>query len=102
MTTELGIYYSVTTLEIVGPYTLCLTFDDGHQEVIDFKPFLDGPLFEPLREIALFNQVRLNQDTGTIEWPTGADFNPVVLHDWPTYQDKIMASHRQRQTANVR
>lgn len=98
MTTELGIYYAITNVEAVRPYTLCLTFNDGHQEIIDFQPVLYGPLFEPLREIALFNQVQLNQDTGTIEWPTGADFNPVVLHDWPNYQEKIVASHRQRQT----
>jgi hypothetical protein len=78
MSTNLGVYYDVTNVEIVGPYTLRLTFDDGHKQVINFEPILYGPVFEPLRALNLFNQVQLNTDTGTIEWPTGADFNPVV------------------------
>jgi Protein of unknown function (DUF2442) len=98
MVTSLSVYYDVTAVEIIGRYTLRLTFDDGRKQVINFEPVLYGPVFEPLRELSLFNQVRLNQDTGTIEWPTGADFNPIVLHDWPAYQDKLIASHRKHQT----
>lgn len=97
MSTSLGVYYDVIGVEIVGPYTLRLAFDDGQKQVINFEPVLYGPVFEPLRTLNLFNQVQLNPDTGTIEWPTGADFNPVVLHDWPLYKDKIIASHRQHQ-----
>jgi len=101
MSTDLGVYYDVTDVEIIGSYTLRLTFDDGHKQIINFEPVLYGPLFEPLRDLGLFNQVQLNEDTGTIEWPTGADFNPVVLHDWPTYKDKIIASHRRHQAVLV-
>jgi hypothetical protein len=97
MSTSLGVYYDVIGVEIVGPYTLRLAFDDGQKQVINFEPVLYGPVFEPLRALNLFNQVQLNSDTGTIEWPTGADFNPVVLHDWPAYKDKIIASHRKQQ-----
>ena len=97
MYTELDTYYDVIHVEIVGPYTLRLTFTDNHKQIINFEPVLYGPVFEPLRELKLFNRVQLNRDTGTIEWSTGADFNPVVLHDWPVYKDKIVASHRQYQ-----
>ena len=95
MDTELDIYYDVVNVEIIGPYTLRLTFTDNHKQTINFEPVLYGPNFEPLRDLKTINRVQLNRDTGTIEWPTGADFNPVVLHDWPIYKDKIAASHRQ-------
>jgi hypothetical protein len=55
-----------------------------------------GSMFGPLHDQTLFNQVRVNKDTGTIEWPNGADFNPVLLHDWPEHKDKISAERRQR------
>jgi hypothetical protein len=76
---------------------LRLTFTDDHKQIINFEPVLYGPVFEPLRELKRFNRVQLNRHTDTIEWPNGADFNPVVLHDWPLYKDKIIASHRQYQ-----
>jgi len=91
MFVNLDAYYDVTGVEIVGAYTLRLTFDDGAEQIINFESVLHGPVFAPLRDLEQFNQVRLNKDTGTIEWPTGADFGPTVLHDWPRYKDKIRA-----------
>jgi hypothetical protein len=90
MSSDLERYYEVTELQIVGPYTLKLLFDDGTSQTIDFLPVLVGPVFKPLRDLAIFDQVQLNPETGTIEWPTGADFSPVVLHDWPVYRDKLI------------
>jgi len=40
---------------------------------------LDSEVFLPLRDPAFFAQVRLNEETGTIEWPNGADFAPEFL-----------------------
>lgn len=82
--------YDVTDFEIVSDYTLRITFDDHSEQIIDFEPILYGPLFEPLRDLSKFNQVRLNQEVGTIYWPTGADIDPTVLHDWPDHVDAII------------
>ncbi len=82
--------YDVVAFKIVDDYTLWLQFDDGHEQTIDFDPVLYGEVFAPLRTLALFNQVVLNPDTGTIEWPTGADFDPETLHNWPKYVDEII------------
>jgi hypothetical protein len=101
MSIDLDVYYDVTDVEIVGAYTLRLTFDDGTEQVIDFESVLHGAVFAPLRNLDLFNQVRLNKDTGTIEWSTGADFSPAVLHDWPQYKDKIIAGIRDHHAAPV-
>jgi hypothetical protein len=83
--------YDVANFEIVGDYTLRLEFDDGTEQIIDFEPILLGPLFGPLCDLELFNQVRLDADLGTLVWPTGADIDPTVLHDWPQHVEAIIA-----------
>lgn len=50
-----------------------------------FEPVLYGSVFFPLRNLNLFNQVRMVDYAGCLEWPTGADFDPETLHDWPAY-----------------
>jgi hypothetical protein len=88
--------YDVTAFEIVGDYTLRLTFDDGTEQVIDFEPILSGPLFGPLRDLEIFNQVRLDSEIGTLIWPTGADIDPTVLHDWPDHVEAIIERRRRQ------
>ena len=44
---------------------------------------LFGELYGPLRDAALFSQVRLDPEVHTLVWPNGADFDPATLHDWP-------------------
>ena len=64
-----------------GGYRLRLTFNDGTTKEVDLDEELSGPVFEPLRDVQFFRKVRLNQDTGTIEWPNGADFAPEFLSE---------------------
>ena len=96
MTIEENGFHDIVHVEIVGNYLLRLTFDDKTQQTIDFEPLLYGPVFAPLRDLEQFNQVTLNQDTGTIEWPSGADFNPTMLHDWPQHRERVIAEKKQR------
>ena len=77
--------YKVRSVRIVGPYTLQVRFDDGTEQTIDFYPVLAGELYSPLREPNIFNQVRIDPEVHTLVWPTGADFDPATLHDWPAY-----------------
>lgn len=37
-------------------------------------------VFERLADEDEFRKVRVNEDTGTVEWPSGADLDPVVLY----------------------
>ena len=78
--------YRVQSVEVVAPYTLRMFFDDGSERRIDFWPMLAGALFGPLRDIAVFNQVRLDPEVHTLVWPNGADFDPATLHDWPAHE----------------
>lgn len=73
----------VSAFEIVAPYTLRISFDDGTEQVVDLLPVLRGELYGPLRDPALFNQVALDSEAHTLVWPNGADFDPETLHEWP-------------------
>ena len=75
--------FRVCEFSVVAPYTLRVGFDDGMEQVIDFRPVLAGELFGPLRELSLFNRVRIDPEVQTLVWPNGADFDPATLHDWP-------------------
>jgi hypothetical protein len=86
--------YRVTTFEIVGLYTLSVSFSDGTAQRIDFKPVLRGALFGPLLDPTTFDRVALDPEAGTLVWPNGADFDPALLHDWPQVRDELAARAR--------
>ncbi len=75
--------HRVTAFEIVGPYTLDISFDDGTKRTIDFRPVLKGEIYGPLRDRDVFERVRIDPEVHTLVWPNGADFDPATLHDWP-------------------
>ena len=83
--------YDVTDFAIIGPYSLCVSFNDHTKQVIDFEPVLYGELFGPLRDLQLFDQVRLDPEVATLVWPNGADFDPYTLHEWPRLVQKLVA-----------
>ncbi len=75
--------YRVTAFEIAGPYKLRVRFDDQTEQTIDFRPVLAGKLYGPLRDMKIFNGVKIDPEAHTLVWPNGADFDPATLHDWP-------------------
>jgi hypothetical protein len=81
--------HRVTGFRNVGEYTLSVDFADGSTQTICFEPMLYGRMFGPLRERFVFDQVRLDEEIGTLVWPNGADFDPATLHDWPTHRDEL-------------
>jgi hypothetical protein len=83
--------YRVQTFEIVSAYILRVRFDDATEQVINFQPVLAGELYGPLRDLSLFNQVRIDPEVHTLLWPNGADFDPATLHDWPQYVQELAA-----------
>lgn len=73
---------NIVDFELVAPYTIRLTFEDGQKRTINFEPVLYGYYYGPLRDLALFNQVHLDPETGTLLWPNDADFDPATLYNW--------------------
>lgn len=78
--------WRVQSFEIVAPFTLHLRVTDGAEQRVDFSPILVGELFGLLRDLLLFNQVRLDPEVHTVVWPNSADFNPATLFDWPEHE----------------
>jgi hypothetical protein len=84
----------VINFDLLGDYTIRIKFDDNTEQVVDFEPILQGPVFGPLRDPELFRKVNLDKLFGTLEWPNGADIDPSVLHDWPNHVDAIIQRQR--------
>ncbi len=71
---------SVVRAEYCGGYRIQILFNDTSEKTIDFKNWLKGPVFEPLREPKYFRRFFL--DGGTIAWPNGADIAPETLYEY--------------------
>ena len=69
---------SVVRAEYRGAYRIRLGFNDGSERTVDFRPFLDGPVFEPLHDLTYFRGFFVNG--GTVAWPNGADVAPETLY----------------------
>lgn len=94
--------YRVVDFEIVGPYTLRIEFDDGTEQVIDFRPVLEGALYGPLQDERMFNQVEIDPEVHILVWPNGADFDPETLHDWPKYVEDMKQMAKRWATTKVK
>jgi hypothetical protein len=63
----------------VSGYRIEITFHDGAHGIVDFERWLDGPVFEPLRDRDYFQRFFI--DGGTVTWPNGADIAPETLYE---------------------
>jgi len=70
----------ITAVEPLEAYRVRLTFSDGVVTEADFSDDLWGPAAEPLRNPEVFRQVRVDEESRTIVWPTGFDPDPELLH----------------------
>jgi hypothetical protein len=78
----LAALHDVTDLQVLGHYRLRLTFSDGLVGDVDLSQLrYRGGVFESLRDPGCFAEVRVDPETGTITWPSGADLAPEVLYE---------------------
>mgnify|MGYP000097235046 CR=1 FL=1 len=82
--------YTVTAVKALENHTLLLTFKTGEKKVFDMKPYLNGGVFEALKDKSLFKTVRVSFDT--IEWENGADIDPEVLYK-DSHLQSTLATH---------
>ncbi|MDE3075002.1 MAG: DUF2442 domain-containing protein [Chloroflexota bacterium] len=72
----------VAAAEVLAGFSVRLQFTDGASKEVDLRPFLHGPIFEPmLRDPELFRSVKVDHELGTLVWENGADVDPDVLHE---------------------
>lgn len=66
--------------EPIGDYNIRLTFSDGVEKVINFKPSIgNDALIKPLNEIDYFKSVKIYERGRGIYWENGYDFCPDFL-----------------------
>lgn len=70
---------TVIEAEYRGAYFINLKFNDGVEQTIDFEQWLEGPVFEPLKDLSYFQKFFI--EGGTVSWPNGADIAPETLHE---------------------
>ncbi len=85
---------SVIRAEHRGGFRIHLTFNDLSERTVDFRPWLEGPVFEPLKDPAYFRQFFV--DGGRVAWPNGADIAPETLYEAPIHRGESVARERTR------
>ena len=61
-----------------GGFRIHLAFNDATEGLVDFEPWFDGPVFEPLKKVRYFRRFFI--EGGTVVWPNGADIAPETLY----------------------
>jgi hypothetical protein len=69
---------SVIRAEYQDKFRIHLTFNDNTKKIVDFSQWIDGPIFEPLKDVEYFRRFYL--EGGTVAWPNGADIAPETLY----------------------
>jgi Protein of unknown function (DUF2442) len=72
----------ITDVEPMDDLRIRATFSDGAIKEIDLGELLAaGGVFAPIHDRReVFEQVRVNPETHTVEWPDGVDLDPEVLY----------------------
>jgi hypothetical protein len=64
--------YRVVDFEFMGNYSLRVSFDDGVTTLVDLEPVLEGELYGPLRDPAMFKTAHFDPEVHTLVWAKGA------------------------------
>jgi Protein of unknown function (DUF2442) len=72
----------ITNVEPLDGRRIRATFSDGAIKEIDLaEVFARGGVMTPIHESReIFEQVRVNPESGTVEWPGEVDLDPEVLY----------------------
>ena len=63
----------------LADYKIKITFDNGEEKIADCLKWLNGEIFEPLKDKNYFQ--RFFVDGWSIAWPNGADIAPETLYE---------------------
>ena len=70
-------FLEVKKADYINDYKLRLEFNEGTVMSVDLERYLNGKVFEPLKNKEYFKAFTLKYNT--IEWENGADFAPEYL-----------------------
>jgi len=85
----IGLTPDITEAAVVRHGVLRLEFADGLTGEVAVLDRMRGPVFEHARTSEGFAKVTVDEETGTVTWPCGADLAPDALYErirsgvWP-------------------
>jgi hypothetical protein len=77
----------VVDVKILDGYKVELTFDNLRKGKVDLGNFLNGGIFEELKNLDNFKKLEVNSALGTIYWYNGADIAPDTLYSEAVKED---------------
>lgn len=73
---------TVRQVQVMRGYRVRMLFSNNTTRELDLKPYLNGPVFEPIRhDVKFFRRVFVDSETETLTWPNGADIDPETLFE---------------------
>ena len=72
-------YIGIKNVKAMPDYKLLITFDNGEVKIFDMNPYLDTGIYKELKNINVFNSVRVSFDA--VEWSNGADLDPEEVYE---------------------
>ena len=70
-------FLHVSQARHIADHRVFVSFNDGTSAEVDLSGSLDGPIFEPLRDVEYFKSFSIVGHS--LAWPNGADFAPEYL-----------------------
>lgn len=90
----------VVSVQPLSGHRLRLSFDDGVEGIVNVAEMVQFTgVFEPLRDPAFFDQVKVNPELGTVQWPNDADLDTDVLYAKVTGVPIPEYAHASRRTS---
>lgn len=71
----------ITEAQPLPGHRLRLRFSNGEHGGVDLSREMEGPVFAPLRDPALFASAQVHELFHTVAWVNGADLAPEYLLD---------------------
>ena len=71
-------HHAITSVEPMSDYKVLVSFNNGERGVLDMKPYLEFGVFPRLKDVEVFQRVRVAFDT--IEWEVGVDLDPEFVY----------------------
>jgi hypothetical protein len=91
---------TVISADYEGGHRIRLSFSEGTVKTLDFRKWLHGPIFEPLKDPTYFRRFFL--EAGTVVWPNGADIAPETLYEATTARTRRSNNRMQRTSGAAR
>ncbi len=72
-------FIHVTAAKHIEEYKIEVAFSNGKRGIADLSEALHGPVFEPLKNQAMFSSFIVDKELETLVWPNGADLAPEYI-----------------------